>query len=55
MKPGRRPSAQHVVLMLREIEVPTAQGKSIAVACTEANVSEQSYATSVYGKKSSIG
>ncbi len=43
MKRGRRPSAEQVVLMLRQIEVQTAQGKSIAVACKEADVSEQSY------------
>ncbi|SFM46935.1 transposase, partial [Methylobacterium pseudosasicola] len=43
MKRGQRPSAEQVVLMLRQIEVQTAQGKSIAVACKEANVSEQSY------------
>ena len=29
--------------MLRQIEVQTAQGKSVAVACKEADVSEQSY------------
>ncbi|ABY28864.1 transposase IS3/IS911 family protein [Methylorubrum extorquens PA1] len=43
MKRGQRPSADQVVLMLRQIEVQTAQGKSIAVACKEADVSEQSY------------
>ena len=43
MKRGQRPSADQVVLMLRQIEVQTAQGKSIAVACKEAEVSEQSY------------
>jgi putative transposase len=43
MKRGQRPSAEQVVLTLRQIEVQTAQGKSIAVACKEANVSEQSY------------
>ena len=43
MKRGHRPSAEQVVLMLRQIEVQTAQGKSIAVACKEADVSEQSY------------
>ncbi len=43
MKRGRKPSAEQVVLMLRQIEVQTAQGKSIAVACKEADVSEQSY------------
>ena len=43
MKRRQRPSAEQVVLMLRQIEVQTAQGKSIAVACKEADVSEQSY------------
>jgi putative transposase len=43
MKRGQRQSAEQVVLMLRQIEVQTAQGKSIAVACKEADVSEQSY------------
>ncbi|GJE42638.1 hypothetical protein AEGHOMDF_1810 [Methylobacterium soli] len=42
MKRGQRPSAEQVVLTLRRIEVQTAQGKSIAVACKEADVSEQS-------------
>ena len=42
MKRGQRPSAEQVVLMLRQIEVQTAQGKSIAVACKEADVAEQS-------------
>ena len=43
MKRGQRPSAEQVVLTLRQIEVQTAQGKSIAVACKQADVSEQSY------------
>ncbi|CAO4136358.1 hypothetical protein OFEAOIEE_LOCUS4112 [Methylorubrum extorquens] len=43
MKRGQRPSAEQVVLMLRQIEVQTVQGKSIAVACKDADVSEQSY------------
>jgi len=43
MKRGQRSSAEQVVLMLRQIEVQTAQGKSIAVTCKEADVSEQSY------------
>ena len=43
MKRGQKPSVEQVVLMLRQIEVQTAQGKSIAVACKEADVSEQSY------------
>ena len=42
MKQGQRPSAEQVVLMLRQIEVQTAQGKSVALACKEADVSEQS-------------
>ncbi len=52
MKQGQRPSADQVVLMLRQIEVQTAQGKSIAVACKEADVSEQSYVTSAYARGS---
>ncbi|WHQ68622.1 hypothetical protein [Methylorubrum extorquens] len=52
MKRGRRPSAEQVVLMLRQIEVQTAQGKSLALACKEADVSEQSYVMSAYAKKS---
>ncbi|CAO4136337.1 MAG: hypothetical protein ACAH20_19930 [Methylobacteriaceae bacterium] len=53
MKRGQRPSADQVVLMLRQIEVQTAQGKSIAVACKEADVSEQSFVTSAYARRSS--
>ena len=43
MNRGQRPSAEQVVLMLRQIEVQTAQGKSLALACKEAEISEQSY------------
>lgn len=43
MKRGQKPSVEQIVLMLRQIEVQTAQGKSIAVACKESDVSEQSY------------
>ncbi|GEP08051.1 hypothetical protein MOX02_60890 [Methylobacterium oxalidis] len=43
MRRGQRPSAEPVVLTLRQIEVQTAQGKSIAVACKEAGICEQSY------------
>ncbi|APX85094.1 hypothetical protein BV511_10475 [Methylorubrum extorquens] len=53
MKRGQRPSAEQVVLMLRQIEVQTAQGKSITVACKEADVSEQSFVTSAYARRSS--
>ncbi|MGU3423272.1 transposase, partial [Methylobacterium sp. D54C] len=34
---------EQVVLKLRQIEVQTAQGKSLALACREAEISEQSY------------
>ena len=50
---GQRPSAEPLVLTLRQIEVQTAQGKSIAVACKEAGICEQSCATSAYVKRSS--
>ena len=53
MKRGRKPSAEQVVLMLRQIEVQTAQGKSIAVACQETDVFEQSYVTGAYTRRSS--
>ena len=32
-----------MALKLRQIEVQTAQGKSLALACKEAEISEQSY------------
>ncbi len=43
MKRGQKTSAEQVVLKLRQIEVQTAQGKSLALACKEAAISEQSY------------
>ena len=43
MPRGRKVSPEQVVVMLRQIEVQTAQGKSLAVACKEAGISEQSY------------
>ena len=43
MRQGQKSSAEQIVLKLRQIEVQTAQGKSVAVACREAEVSEQSY------------
>jgi putative transposase len=42
MKRGQKTSAEQVVLKLRHIEVQTAQGKSLALACKEAEISEQS-------------
>ncbi|CAA2154415.1 IS3 family transposase ISMdi3 [Methylorubrum aminovorans] len=43
MKRGQKAGAEQVVLKLRQIEVQTAQGKSLAIACREAEISEQSY------------
>ncbi|SEN80462.1 Transposase [Methylobacterium sp. UNC300MFChir4.1] len=43
MRRGRKTSGEQVVLKLRQIEVQTAQGKSLALACEEAEISEQSY------------
>ena len=43
MRRGQKTSAGQVVLKLRQIEVQTAQGKSLALACKEAEISEQSY------------
>jgi putative transposase len=42
MRRGRKTSGEQVVLKLRQIEVQTAQGKSLALACEEAEISEQS-------------
>ena len=43
MRRGQKTSAEQVVLKLRQIEVQTAHGKSLALACKEAEISEQSY------------
>ena len=43
MRRGQKTSAEQVVLKLRQIEVQTAQGKSLALACKEAEISAQSY------------
>ena len=43
MKRGQKTGAEQVVLKLRQIEVQTAQVKSLAIACREAEISEQSY------------
>jgi putative transposase len=42
MRRGQKTSAEQVMLKLRQIEVQTAQGKSLALACKEAEISEQS-------------
>ena len=41
--PKKRFSAEQIVMLLRQIEVATAQGKSTPVACREAGISDQSY------------
>ncbi|MBP1184195.1 integrase core domain-containing protein [Methylobacterium sp. PvR107] len=41
MRRGQKTSAEQVVLKLRQIEVQTAQGKSLALACKVAEISEQ--------------
>ncbi len=43
MRRGQKTSAEQVVLKLRQIEVQTALCKSLALACKEAEISEQSY------------
>ena len=53
MKRGQKTGAEQVVLKLRQIEVQTAQGKSLALACKEAEISEQSFVTSAYARRSS--
>ncbi len=39
-------SAEQIVAKLRQIEVQLAQGRSLAMACKEAEISEQSTRTS---------
>ena len=41
MPRGRTVSPEQLVVMLRQIEVQLAQGKSLALACKEAGLSEQ--------------
>ena len=41
--PKKRFSAEQIVTLLRQIEVAMAQGKSTAIACREAGISDQSY------------
>src|SRR3954470_21304343 len=42
MPRGRKASPEQIVVMLRQIEVQLAQGKSLAQACNEAGIAEQS-------------
>jgi len=41
--PKKRFSAEQIVVLLRQIEVLTSQGKTPAVAYREAGISQQSY------------
>ena len=41
--PKKRLSSEQVIAKLRQIEVQLAQGKSIALTCKDAAISEQSY------------
>lgn len=41
--PKKRFSAEQIVVLLRQIEVLTSQGKTPVVACREAGISQQSY------------
>ncbi|WP_162815829.1 transposase, partial [Microvirga aerophila] len=41
--PKKRFSSEQIIAKVRQIEVQLAQGKSIALACKEAAISEQSY------------
>ena len=43
MARGKRFSTEQIVAMLRQIEVQLATGKSLALACKEAGIAEQSY------------
>ena len=42
MPRGRKLSPEQIVVTLRQIEVPLAQGMKLAQACKEAGISEQS-------------
>ncbi len=42
MPRGRKVSPEQITAKLRQIEVQVAQGKSLALACKEAEISEQS-------------
>jgi putative transposase len=41
--PKKRPTPEQIVTLLRQIEITTSQGKSVAIACRDAGISDQSY------------
>ncbi len=45
--PKKRSSSERIIAKLRQIEVQLAQGKSVALACKDAAISEQSSGTEV--------
>src|ERR1700756_4584049 len=51
--PKKRFSAEQIIVVLRQIEVLMSQGKTPAVACREACVSQQSCATNASTRRSS--
>jgi hypothetical protein len=51
--PKKRFSAEQIIVVLRQIEVLMSQGKTRAVACREAGVSQQSCATNASTRRSS--
>lgn len=53
MPRGRKVSPEQIVVMLRQIEVQLAQGMSLALACKEAEIAEQSSRTSASSGRSS--
>jgi putative transposase len=40
---AKRFSAEQIVILLRQIEVLISQGKSAAIACRDAGISQQSF------------
>ena len=53
MARGKRFSAEQIVTKLRRIEVQTAQGNSLALACKQAGISEQSRDRHLQGPRQS--
>src|SRR4051794_16028638 len=49
MARGKRFSPEQIVVMLRQIEVQLAQGKSLALACKEAGIADQGRDRSLEG------
>jgi hypothetical protein len=52
--PKKRPTPEQIVTLLRQIEVATSKGKSVAIACRDAEISDQSYRDEVLVSLSSV-